>query len=334
VPALLPAGAAAAGALPTPQFRRYGSANGLPSSLVYTAVQAPDGSMWFGTKNGIARFDGVQFQTYRHIGTDPGSLYGNGISTLLIDAQGRLWAGGLDAGLNRLDAASGKFRHWGHDPADPDSLVSEKVWALAQTADGSLWVGTRYGLDRMRADGRFEHVVNPLLGPAAADFGEVAALYVDSHQRLWAGSANGVFRRDPDGRWQRVPPAEPGQPMDSWRIDGNGEEVRIATVRGLLVVGADGLAHRYARHELPDTNVMVSTRDRAGRLWIGTQRGLFLQERPGAPVIPVMDRPVLYGNLPGTWVWQLFVDREGGLWVTLLDGGVAYLAPGWYGFSR
>ncbi|MCX7513103.1 hybrid sensor histidine kinase/response regulator [Frateuria hangzhouensis] len=334
VPASAPAGAASKGALPTPQFRRYGSVDGLPSSLVYTAVQAPDGTMWFGTKNGIARFDGVEFRNYRHLSGDPGSLYSNGISSLLIDRQGRLWAGGLDAGLNRLDAANGTFRHWGHDPADAGSLVSEKVWALAQAADGSLWVGTRYGLDRMRADGRFEHVVNPLAGPKPADFGEVSALYVDSRQQLWTGGANGVFRRDTDGRWHHVLPAEPDQPMDAWRIDGNGDEVRIATARGLLVIGADGHAHRFARDQLPDTNVMVSTRDHAGRLWIGTQRGLFLQVRAGDPVIPVMDKPVLYGNLPGTWVWQLYVDREGGLWVTMLDGGVAYLAPGWYSFSR
>ena len=333
-PASAPAGMAPAGALPTPQFRRYGSANGLPGSLVYTAVQAPDGTMWFGTKNGIARFDGVEFRVYRHVAGDPDSLYGNGISSLLVDAQGRLWAGGLDAGLNRLDAATGTFRHWGHDPADPASLVSGKVWALAQTADGSLWVGTRYGLDRMRDDGGFEHVVNPLTGPDPADFGEVSALYVDARQRLWTGGANGVFRRDADGSWHRVLPVEPGQPMDAWHIDGDGEEVRIGTAQGLLMVGADGRAYRFARDELPDTNVMASTRDHAGRLWIGTQRGLFLQDRPGGPVIAVMNRPVLYGNLPGTWVWQLYVDREGGLWVTLLDGGVAYLAPGWYSFSR
>jgi signal transduction histidine kinase/CheY-like chemotaxis protein/streptogramin lyase len=333
VPASAPAGTASSGVLPTPQFRRYGSADGLPSSLVYTVVQAPDGTMWFGTKNGIARFDGVEFRVFRHVSGDPDSLAGNGISSLLVDGQGRLWAAGLDAGLNRLDAATGKFRHWKHDPADPDSLISEKIWALAQTADGSLWVGTRYGLDRMRADGRFEHVANPLLGPDPADFGEVGALYVDPHQRLWVGSAHGVFRREPDGRWQQVLPAEPGQPMDPWRIDGNGEEVRLATARGLLIVGADGRAHRFARDQLPDTNVMVSTRDHAGRLWIGTQRGLFLQQPHGA-VLPVMNRPVLYGNLPGTWVWQLYTDREGGLWVTMLDGGVAYLAPGWYSFSR
>src|SRR5690242_11752387 len=65
-PAFAPARAISTGVLPTPQFRRYGSADGLPSSLVYAAAQAPDGTMWFGTKNGIARFDGVEFTNFRH----------------------------------------------------------------------------------------------------------------------------------------------------------------------------------------------------------------------------------------------------------------------------
>src|SRR5262249_42426154 len=52
-------------ALATPQFRRFGTAEGLPSSSVYTVVQAPDGSMWFGTKSGIAHYDGVGFHVFR-----------------------------------------------------------------------------------------------------------------------------------------------------------------------------------------------------------------------------------------------------------------------------
>ncbi|MGC1549651.1 MAG: ATP-binding protein [Rhodanobacter sp.] len=321
--------------LPTPQFRRYTTADGLPSTNVYAVVQGRSGAIWFGTKGGITRFDGLRFQVFRHAVNDPDSLYNNGIASLLLDQQGTLWAGGLDAGLNRYDATTGKFKHWGHDQADPTSLASDRVWTIAQTADGVLWIGTSSGLDRMRADGRgFEHVVNPLLGSKSADFGPVGALYVDSHKQLWIGSDHGVFRRDTSGQLHLVVPADPGQSMDAWRIDGDGDEVRIATTGGLLVVGADGLAHRFGSAAIPDINVMTSTRDADGRLWVGTQKGLFLQERPSDPVTAVTNQPVLYGNLPGSWVWQIMSDREGGLWLTLLDGGVAYLAPDWYSFSR
>jgi len=337
LPAPTPPAAAATGVdtLPTPQFRRYTTADGLPSTNVYAVVQGRSGAIWFGTKGGIARFDGVRFQVFRHAVNNPDSLYENGIASLLVDQQGRLWAAGLNAGLNRYDATGDKFIHWGHDPADPASLASDRVWTMAQTADGVLWVGTSNGLDRMRDNGHgFEHVVNPLLGNKPVDFGAVGALYVDPHKQLWIGSDRGVFRRDVSGQLHRVLPADAGQSMDAWRIEGDGDEVRIATTSGLLVVGADGLAHRFAGAAIPDINVMSSTRDADGRLWVGTQKGLFLQERPGDPVTAVTNQPVLYGNLPGSWVWQIMSDREGGLWLTLLDGGVAYLAPGWYSFSR
>jgi len=319
----------------TPQFRRYGTFDGLPSSSVYAVVEDPQGAIWFGTKGGLARFDGVDFKVFRHAENDPGSLYNNGIATLLVDRQGRLWAAGLNAGLNLYQAASGKFLHWGHDPNDPASLSSTRVWAVAQTSDGNLWVGTANGLDRMRADGKgFEHVVSSLLGSQPTDFGTVATLYVDSLQRLWIGCGKGVFVREPDGRVWKVRSDDPALTMDSWRIDGTGDEIRIATSNGLMVVGKDGVARHFGEGVIPATNVMSSVRDASGRLWVATQKGLFLQETEAGPVTAVANQPVLYGNLPGTWVWQLMVDREGGLWAALFDGGVAYLAPGWNQFSR
>lgn len=321
--------------LPTPQFRRYSTSNGLPSTNVYAVVQDREGAIWFGTKGGLARFDGVGFKVFRHAENDPGSLYNNGIATLVIDRRGRLWAAGLNAGLNRYDEERGTFRHWGHDPADPASLASDRVWAVAQTADGSLWVGSAGGLDRMRPDEQgFEHVVDPQLGATPSAVGTVAALYVDGHDRMWIGSSHGVFVREADGSIRRVPSAEPQRIIDAWRIDGNGDEVRIAATDALWIVGADGVARRFGAGVIPATNVMSSVRDPAGRLWVGTQKGLFLQAQPGGPVTAVADQPVLYGNLPGTWVWQLMVDREGGLWAVLYDGGVAYLGPGWNRFSR
>ncbi|WP_243039151.1 hybrid sensor histidine kinase/response regulator [Dyella sedimenti] len=328
-----PAAPPPAAPLPTPQFRRYGTADGLPSSSVYTVVQAPDGAMWFGTKSGIARYDGVDFKVFRHVAGDPQSLSNNGIATLLFDRGGHLWAGGLEAGLNRYDEHTGTFRHWKHDPDDPSSLGSDKVWSAAQDGDGTLWVGTATGLDRMRADGRgFDHVA--VTGGDPAALGTVGALYVDAHGRLWVGSDNGVFRRDASGGFQPIKADPPDAVLDAWRIEGDAGEVRIASSHGLFVVRDDGVAHQVGRNELPDTNVLSSMRDRAGRLWIGTQRGLFLQEKDGAPVQPVTNQPVLYGNLPGTWVWQIQPDHEGGLWIALFDGGVGYLAPGWNTVSR
>ncbi|RDJ00374.1 response regulator [Dyella solisilvae] len=331
--AAAPAAQTAAAALPTPQFRRYGTAEGLPSSSVYTVVQSPDGTMWFGTKGGIARYDGVGFTVFRHVVGDPQSLFNNGISALMFDRGGRLWAAGLEAGLNRYDERSNTFLHWAHDPNDPASLSSDKAWSIAQTSDGSIWVGTAAGLDRLRMDGRgFDHM--DVTGGDPSALGTVGALFVDARGQLWVGSDNGIFRRDDAGEFHPIKAEIPGLTLDAWRIEGNGDQVRLASSHGLFTIGADDVARQLGRGEIPEANVLSSARDGAGRLWVGTQRGLFLQSGPGKPILAVTDQPVLHGNLPGTWVWQIQPDNEGGLWIALFDGGVAYLAPGWSSVSR
>lgn len=327
-----PPPAPSGGMLPTPQFRRYGTVNGLPSSSVYTVEQGPDGAMWFATKGGIARYDGVGFKVFRHVADDPGSLRDNGISTLAFDRSGHLWAGGLEAALNRYDPQTDKFQHWTHDSTDSNSLSSDKVWVIKPGPDGALWVGTALGLDRMRPDGSgFDHILAP--NNDVGGFGAVAALYVDAKQRLWIGGTNGIFLRDTNGVVRPVPYEHPSEVVDAWRIEGDGDEVRIASARGLLVVDKDGVMRMFCK-DIADINVLSSTRDRAGRLWIGTQRGMYLQTSPGGPVLPLVNQPLLNGNLPGIWVWKILPDREGGLWIALFDGGVAYLAPGWNNVSR
>lgn len=333
-PASAPAGKGPSdnAALATPQFRRFGTGDGLPSSSVYTVVQAPDGSMWFGTKSGIAKYDGVGFQVFRHVAGDPNSLFNNGISTLIFDHDGYLWAGGLEASLNRYDPATGAFRHWSHDPADPASLVSDKVWSVAQTPDGAIWVATAEGLDRMRADGHsFDHIV--VTGHAPGDVGPLGALFVDARGQLWVGADNGIYRRGLDGTFHPVLD-EMGKAFDAWRIEGDGDEIRVSSPRGLYIVGSNDRAHRIGVDELPEANILSSIRDRTGRLWIGTQRGLFLKDGRDASIQAITNQPVLNGNLPGTWVWRICPDSEGGQWIALFDGGVGYLAPGWDSVSR
>lgn len=290
-----PLSAPSGGMLPTPQFRRYGTVNGLPSSSVYTVVQGPDGAMSFATKGGIARYDGVGFKVFRHVADDPGSLRDNGISTLAFDRAGHLGAGGLEAALNRYDPQTDKFQHWTHDPADPHSLGSDKVWVIKPDSDGALLVGTALGLDRMRPDGTgFEHIPAP--DHDVGGFGAVGALYVDAKQRLWIGGTKGVFLRDTNGVIRPVPYEHPSEIVDAWRIEGDGDEMRIASARGLLVVDKDGVMRMFCK-DIADFNVLSSTRDRAGRLWIGTQRGMYLQTVPGGPVQPLVNQPLLYGNL-------------------------------------
>ncbi len=339
MPAVATTGAAVAEApLATPQFRRYGLAEGLPGSMVYAVVQDHDGYLWFATTGGLARYDGVSFKVFRHDAGDPRSLPDNQIYTLFVDRKGSIWVGEMASGLARLDPATGTFSHWRHDPADPSSLSHDEVWSITQTTDGRLWVATQGGLDRLSLDGRhFEHLdntgtVSPDV-PADRRMGSTRALLAEPDGRLWVGTDHGIYQRLPDGTLRGVSPA-PGSAPDLskvWRIEGSGSDVRIATSQGLFQVGTDGTI-RPVPGRLGTIRSMSSVRDARGRLWVGTEHGVGLVDGQGTRVFK--GHPLLPGGFPADAVWDIERDREGGLWFAVADAGVAYLPPGWDGFTR
>ncbi|TAL96476.1 MAG: hybrid sensor histidine kinase/response regulator [Rhodanobacter sp.] len=328
--------AEAAGIPATPQFLHYGVADGVPSGSIYAVAQDRLGLMWFGADGGLVRFDGIAFKVFRHVSGDPLSLPNNQIYALFVDRGNRIWAGGISGGLTVYDQASGRFRNWQHDAANSRSLSNNEVWSIAQTPDGQIWVATQTGLDRMRDDGRgFDQLPLDVEAAHAASFGPTRALLAGSDGRLWIGAESGLYVRSLDGTIRRVPvdPAFHGDIGAVWRIDGGPHEIRVAVSGGLLIIGADGVARPLANQQLANTRILGSVRDNQGRLWLGSLDGVWLAAGR-EPLQHIVGEPLLPGGLPSDRLWQLFRDREGGLWFTFDQSSIGYLPPGWNGFAR
>ncbi len=339
--ALLLAGALVGGAVPkalparpaataTPIFRSYGVADGLPSATVYTITQDRAGYIWIGTHAGLARYDGSGFKVFRHLAEQPASLPANDVSTLLVDREGRLWVGGEDTGLNRFEPATGGFRHWLHDPAQPDSLGADDVWALAQDATGAIWVGTYAGgLARLSADGDdFTHWRHRDHDPASLASVNVTALAAAADGGLWIGTDAGLGRMDGDGHIRAVVLPDVDTQPTVWQVHTTDDGVDAATSAGLFHVGASGRASRVGA----ERETQASLRDADGSLWTAVRGGLERINPDGATRFE-QPMPGVAGSLPGRLPFGLFQDREGGLWVALVDGGLAYLPPQWRAFS-
>ena len=334
------AAAPATGLLPTPQFRHFGMGDGLPSSAINAVVQDQRGFMWFGGSGGLVRYDGVEFKTWAYAPGEADAPSSNDITQLACATDGKLWIATGDAGLDRLDPATGRFEHWRHDPKNPASLSSDVVISLARDNDGSLWVGTRNGLDHLSPDGgRLEHV--PYLQSTGGDSGNgrdrmVGALKVDTDGTLWIGTWSGrLLKRLPDGSIREVQVVHgEDKPDQIWRINGSGNDLRIGTRLGLLHLDGDGVARpMFTAAQMAPEYVFDSSRDRSGRLWMVTLHGVVMVD-PHAGIHRFHSQPLVLGGLPGEWTWRVITDREGGLWFTFYDGGIAYLAPGWEEFSR
>jgi ligand-binding sensor domain-containing protein len=120
---------------------------GLSDQRVQAIVQDRVGFLWFGTNNGLNRYDGYDVVAYRHDPTNPHSLSGNFVEDLYEDRSGTLWVS-TRSGLNAFDRRTERFTWYRHDPTNPRSLSHNTVIAITEDRAGGLWLGTAGGLNR------------------------------------------------------------------------------------------------------------------------------------------------------------------------------------------
>jgi signal transduction histidine kinase/ligand-binding sensor domain-containing protein/ActR/RegA family two-component response regulator len=316
-----------------PSFRNYDMADGLPSSNIDALVMGRDGYLWVATESGLARYGGGGFRVWQHDPRDPGSLSGQPLATLFADDEGRLWGGG-QGGLVSYDPARENFQHWNHDPADPASPASDDVTALARSQGGPLWVGHfDGGLDRLRKDGHgFDHIQHKPGDPDSLVSNRIYSLLAEPDGGVWVGASGGLDHRLPDGKIRHVPFARPNDDVHDktlrvFRLVRAGDVLLIGTNYGLYQLGADGTASIVAPDELPRTLVLAMTTDHSGRLWVGTNDGLYVRHGDGH-FQHLQARPLLRHGLPDAYVVGLELDHEGGLWIATING-LSYLPPDW-----
>jgi signal transduction histidine kinase/ligand-binding sensor domain-containing protein/ActR/RegA family two-component response regulator len=327
--------AAAVLSAPTPQFRRFGTAEGLPDPTVSALLQDHDGYIWVATGSALTRYDGVEFKTWSHHPGDAYSAPSDRVYALVLDAQGRLWVGG-DDGLARYDAVRDGFLHWRHDDKKPDSLGANEIEALAPDPDGTLWVGlTHNGVDHVLGNNRFEHARHDPANPRSLANNEIRALLAEQDGRLWVATGAGLDLRGRDGNFSHIRfESENGHALDPPQVLAlahDGDALLIGTVYGLFRLDGNNIAHRVPLASMPPAPV-ISIKPAAGRLWLGTLNGLVLRDRDGRFHRFVADQLMPHA-LPGQVVLRLLQDREGGLWIGT-DNGMAYLSPDWNDFTR
>jgi len=158
--------------------------DGLPQNSVHAVLQTREGYLWFGTYEGLVRFNGVSFVVYDTRNT--AALKSNSAWALLEDRLGTLWVGTLGGGVVR--SRGSVFTRYG----EREGLPSEYAWALCEDAGGTLWAGTDRGLARF--DGTS---FRPVPLPGSLERPSIRSLLGDPAGGLWIGTAtDGLLRWD------------------------------------------------------------------------------------------------------------------------------------------
>ena len=341
--AVLATAARATGAAPA-RFAQVSVEHGLSQSTVQAILQDHVGFLWFGTEEGLNRYDGYTVTVFRHDAADPRSLPSDRISALHEDAGQRLWVG-TDAGLSVFDRRSDAFVH--------EDSVKGRVTGFAEDPDGTLWVGVEgHGLfERVAATGAFLPHRKDAAEPQSFGSYVPSALLRDRAGRLWIGTKDhGLELLKQEG-----PPRAGGgraarRRFVHYRHDpADPESLAHDEVWGLAEDPAGGLwvgtyggglslldpergtfrRYRYRPNEpkgLGSDLVTAVLADSTGAVWIGTD-GAGVQRWDPVHEAFVAQRhdPRRPGSLSQDTVRALYEDRQRQLWVGTHLGGVNLL---------
>lgn len=178
-------------------FSQYSFAEGLPFNPGSVIFQDRAGYMWFGSAQGLCRYNGYEFEFYGCEPQNPLSLSSPIVLSIYEDDQERLWIG-TQSGLNCMDKQREKCTYYIHDPFVQQSLWHDTINCLAGGLDNTLWVGTAEGLNRI--DLKKKTIKRYLHSPKSPDeplCAYINALYADEQGIVWVGSKEHLFRLDP-----------------------------------------------------------------------------------------------------------------------------------------
>ena len=169
------------------RFEHFSLENGLSQSTIFCMVQDNLGFMWYGTEDGLNKFDGYTFTVYKNAPDDPNSLSGNWILSIFEDRSGRLWIGTRGGGLEQYDRERDQFIHYRNDPGDPASLSDNEITAIYQDERGVIWVGTaNRGLNKLNQDeATFTHYQYESGNPNSLSSNAVTVILEDQEGILW-----------------------------------------------------------------------------------------------------------------------------------------------------
>ncbi len=312
-----------------PAMRAYTTTDGLAHDRISWILADSRGFVWFGTANGLSRFDGARFASY---GTADG--LSSASITAIVEAGDEYFIGTNGGGVGwyrpqSITVPSSRFQMFA---VDGRLAAANRVNVLLRGRGGRVWVGTDGGLFELVLHGPGLAFRRVSMGTPSQDDArtQVWALVEDTAGRVWMGSSHGLAWRDADGTFTHLAlhPAQGADHVYAIAIDPAAGGVWAAHDAGLFFVAdrttapatpvhsAPADRRRYlTRDGLPADKIRTVFRSSDGTLWIGTDTGVatFRDHRFAIAV-------------PSVAVSRLAEDRHGHIWLGVISGGAIRLA--------
>ncbi|UXP32778.1 ATP-binding protein [Reichenbachiella agarivorans] len=316
------------------EFKHFTTAEGLSQSSVITMTQDQQGMLWFGTRDGLNRYDGNKISVFRNNAQDPNSISNNDILDIAVDATGDLWIGTYN-GLNHYNLKTERFTHYFKDQSTQKSISNNTIWSIDILPSGEILLGTADGLNVLNPDtDTFVSYYHDPSNPKSVSHSHVLKIFTDSKNQTWVGTEAGLNRmtQQADGSYvfDRI---NLGNSEDSGTDfiqaiteDQQGSIWVGSKSNGLYELSPQGELKAQFKKEaressLINNNVRALEIDKLGRLWVGTYDGLSRMEHYGI-FLSVRNDTQSQNSISENKIKSIYCTDNGSVWVGTYYGGL------------
>ncbi len=294
-------------------FSKIGIEHGLSQLSVMTIYQDETGIMWFGTREGISRYNGNSMDLIMPVANDSNSLSGNLVSKICGDGNGHIYIQS-NYGVNEYEMRTGKMKVIQRDQVDAVTFGVRNLW----TAEGNKLYTWQNGIKQLYVE--IDEINSP-----------IKTILQTSDQRIVLGTlSSGVYILDQNKKYRL---AIPDCSQVSSLFEDSKQNIWVGTwLKGLYKIERNGNIQNY-RHQsehhkgISSDFVRAITQDNKQFLWIGTQKGLDKLNIENEQFTNYESGGIASQKLSNESVWSLYKDSQGTIWLGTYFGGVNYFNP-------
>ncbi len=302
-------------------FKHYLVENGLSNNSVSCSLQDKKGFLWFGTINGLNRFDGYSFKVFRHAGEDSTSIGSNFIRCLLEDQKGCLWIG-TNKGIYLYNSHYEKFSLFGKsDLGDVTDMKQDK--------EGILWLISNLNLYSYNQQ-------TEELKPYSLDSssGTVTSIAITTDNTIWASTSSGCIKKynSQKDRFITYTLLKKTASRESLNVQKiyplkNGNLLVGTLTQGVQILDVDKVTLQHIISKNPDGTGIFAREFielTENEYWIGTETGVYIYNAYDHSILRLDKEYDNKYSISDNVIFTFCKDREGGLWVGTFFGGINY----------
>ena len=325
----------------SPVFEHLSINDGLSSSTVFSILQDDGGFMWFGTVNGLNKYDGYTFKIFEYDPADSTTISNTSAGNIIKDHEGYIWVGTWGGGLNRFSPLTNTAVRYQHDPKNSKSISGNRVQCIFEDSQHRIWAGTyASGLNLLDTEtGTFTHYKHEDGTENSLSNNRIWSIAEDSLGYLWIGTSYGLNRLEPKSGKIKQYFADP---RNNNSLSHNTIRIVSFTNHNELWVGTENGLNKYnystkkferffyqpkQRFASNKGRINAIYEVRKGDLYLGTGFGIVKFDPETYRYERYVHDPARPGSLGDNEVRCIFEDRIGVLWIGNRGRGIDKFNP-------